>query len=185
MSICRLLPCRDILKQLNESVLSGQEKHFSVFNWPGHAGGVGKWCSTCSKCATRKMPPNRGCAPLQEGISSGYPLQIVAVDIVGSITLGEAGNQYILVASDYFTRWSEASVIPNQEATTVAIKLVDEFFCRFCIPSQHHSDQSWSSSPMWWKKYVKYYKYVRHGWHHAIPSRMFSSNSLTVHWSVC
>ena len=30
---------------------------------------------------------------------------------------------------------------PNQEATTVTTKLVDEFFCRFSIPEQIHSDQ--------------------------------------------
>ena len=42
---------------------------------------------------------------------------------------------------DYFTCWAEAYAIPNQEATTVASKLVDEFFCRFSVPSQLHSDQ--------------------------------------------
>ena len=70
-------------------------------------------------------------------------MQIVAVNIVGFITPGEAiaKNPYILVASDYFTRWTEAYAIPNQKAITVATKLVDEFFCRFSIPQQLHSDQ--------------------------------------------
>ena len=138
---------QDILKQLHEGVLGGhlgEGKTLSRlkerFYWPGHAGDVGKWCRTCVKCATRKMPPRRGRAPLQ-GISAGYPMQIVAVDIVGPITPGEAKNPYILVASDYFTRWAEAYAIPNQEAITVATKLVDEFFCRFSIPQQLHSDQ--------------------------------------------
>ncbi|KAL5510632.1 hypothetical protein EMCRGX_G006204 [Ephydatia muelleri] len=31
--------------------------------------------------------------------------------------------------------------IPNQEAVTVAVKLVDEMFCRFSPPEQVHSDQ--------------------------------------------
>ena len=35
----------------------------------------------------------------------------------------------------------EAYPIPNQEATTVAKKLVDELFCRFGVPEQLHSDQ--------------------------------------------
>ena len=68
-------------------------------------------------------------------------MQIVAVDIVGPITPGEAKKPYILVASDYFTRWAEAYAIPNQEAITVATTLIDEFFCRFSIPQQLHSDQ--------------------------------------------
>ena len=35
----------------------------------------------------------------------------------------------------------EVYAIPNQEAVTVADKLIDEFFCRFSIPLQLHSDQ--------------------------------------------
>ncbi|XP_042230040.1 protein NYNRIN-like [Homarus americanus] len=51
------------------------------------------------------------------------------------------GNRYICVAMDYFTKWPEAYAIPNQEATTVARVLVDQFFCRFGIPHELHSDQ--------------------------------------------
>eukprot|EP00731_Ephydatia_muelleri_P000931 Em0001g931a len=38
-------------------------------------------------------------------------------------------------------QWAEAYAIPNQEAITVATTLIDEFFCRFSIPQQLHSDQ--------------------------------------------
>ena len=67
-------------------------------------------------------------------------MQIVAVDLLGPFPESQAGNTYILVASDYFTRWVEAYPVPNQEATTVAKKLIDEFFFRFSPPEQLHSD---------------------------------------------
>ena len=54
-------------------------------------------------------------------ITAGYPMQIVAADLLGP-----------LPESDYFTRWMEAFPLPNQDATTVANKLVDEVFLRFC-----------------------------------------------------
>ena len=41
----------------------------------------------------------------------------------------------------YFTKWTESYAIPNQEATTVAEKLVTEFVCRFGVPREMHSDQ--------------------------------------------
>ena len=66
-------------------------------------------------------------------------MQIVAVDI--AYLAIETGNAWILVASDYFTKWVEAYTIPNQEAITVATKLVDEFFYCFSVPEQLHSDQ--------------------------------------------
>ena len=68
-------------------------------------------------------------------------MELVAIDILGPLPQSEAGNIYILVVGDYFTKWMEAYPIPNQEAETVAKKLVDEFICRFSIPKQLHSDQ--------------------------------------------
>eukprot|EP00731_Ephydatia_muelleri_P017388 Em0010g486a len=38
-------------------------------------------------------------------------------------------------------QWAEAYAIPNQEAIAIATTLIDEFFCRFSIPQQLHSDQ--------------------------------------------
>ena len=51
------------------------------------------------------------------------------------------GNRYILVIVDYLTKWAEAYAMPNQTSETVAKILVNEFICRFGIPSQIHSDQ--------------------------------------------
>ena len=53
----------------------------------------------------------------------------------------ENGNCYILVAEHYFTKWLEAWAIPNQEAKTIAQKLLDEMFLRFSLPDRLHSDQ--------------------------------------------
>ncbi len=44
--------------------------------------------------------------------------------------ISEVTTQYVLV-SDYFTRLMEAYSIPNQEALTVATKMVDEFSAVF------------------------------------------------------
>ena len=68
-------------------------------------------------------------------------MQTIAVDILGPFPDSPSGNRYILAAMDYFTRWVEAYAIPNQEAATVADKLVSNFFLRFSPPEQLHSDQ--------------------------------------------
>ena len=56
---------------------------------------------------------------LEHPIVVGYPLQLVAMDILGPLPQ-TSDNAYILVAEDYFTRWLEAWPIPNQETGTVA-----------------------------------------------------------------
>ena len=48
---------------------------------------------------------------------------------------------HFLVAEDYFTKWLEAWAIPNQEAKTIAQKLLDETFLHFSLPDRLHSDQ--------------------------------------------
>jgi transposase InsO family protein len=42
---------------------------------------------------------------------------------------------------DNFTKWPDVYAIPNQEASTVAEALGTNFFCRFGIPRELHSDQ--------------------------------------------
>ena len=139
---------KEVLAELHEGAAGG---HFGVdktlarlkerFYWPGHFNDVKDWCSNCGSCASRKAPsPKSRKAPLTS-IVAGYPMQLVAMDVVGPFPESPSGNKYVLVAADYFTRWVEAYPIPNQEATTVARKLVDEFFCRFSPPERLHSDQ--------------------------------------------
>ena len=113
--------------------------HFKKqFYWPGHFTDVRNWCLTCKNCATRKTPAPTCQAPLVT-VSAGYPTQLMAINLVGPLPESPNGNSYILVIGDYFTRWMETLPLPNQEASTVAGKLVDEVFLCFSIPKQLHS----------------------------------------------
>ena len=136
-----------ILKELHEGTGGGhlgQDKTLNKlkerYYWPGHFNAVRDWCQTCPECATRKSQAPRRCAPLGT-ITAGYPTQIMAVDLLGPLPESNSGNSYVMVVGDYFTRWMEALPIPNQEAQTVAIRLVDEVFLRYSVPEQLHSDQ--------------------------------------------
>ena len=133
--------------KLNDGVTGGhlgQDKTLMKlkehYYWPGHLNDVQDWCNTCAACISRTSVAPKLRAGLQS-VLAGYPLQLVAIDILGPLPESKTGNSYILVAGDYFTRWMEAYLIPNKEAITVVNKLVDEMFCRFSPPEQLHSDQ--------------------------------------------
>ena len=137
----------DIVREAHQGISGGhlgQEKTLhrikQRFYWPGYFNDVRNWCASCHSCTTRKTPAPSRHAPLGT-ITAGYPMQIVAADLLGPLPESENGNSYILVVADYFTRWMEAFALPNQEATTVANKLVDEVFLRFSVPEQLHTDQ--------------------------------------------
>jgi transposase InsO family protein len=71
----------------------------------------------------------------------GAPFERIAIDVAGPFPRSDKGNRYLLIAMDYFTKWPEVYAIPNQEASTIAEALVTNFFCRFGIPRELHSDQ--------------------------------------------
>ena len=71
----------------------------------------------------------------------GEPLQRVAIDILGPLPETYSGNKYIVVIADYFTRWTEAYPVPNQEAVTVASVVAEQFIARFGVPQVIHTDQ--------------------------------------------
>jgi hypothetical protein len=71
----------------------------------------------------------------------GAPFQKVTIGIVGLFPESERGKRHLLIAVDYFTKWPDVDAIPNQEASTEADALVTNFFCRFGVPRELHSDQ--------------------------------------------
>ena len=74
-------------------------------------------------------------------VRSRYPMERIALDILGEYPVSESGNKYILVVSDYFTKWTESFPVPNMEAKTCAKILVTEVVTRFGVPNKIHSDQ--------------------------------------------
>lgn len=78
----------------------------------------------------------------------GSPLERVTIYVLGPLPESDSGNKYVLLATDYFSKWLEAYALPNQEANTVAEVLVKEFFCRCGTPMELHSDQGHNLSPL-------------------------------------
>ncbi len=76
-----------------------------------------------------------------------YPLQVppvkwnqVAINMVGPLPQDEDGNHHIIVVQDHFSKWPKCKVVPNKEAVTVTIFLV-ELVQRYGIPDIWVLDQ--------------------------------------------
>ena len=110
------------------------------FIWPGMSTDIKRWIYQCDLCCRSKPGPGMGRSPLQQTPVS-FPLEKIAIDIIGPCPKTSDGNEYIIVLCDYFTKWSEAYPVPNHTALTVADKLCTEFISRFGTPLQIHTDQ--------------------------------------------
>jgi hypothetical protein len=60
-------------------------------------------------------------------------------DLFGPM-LAAGQNKYILCITDAFTKYALVMAIENKEAETVAKVIFSEWFCKFSIPAQVHTD---------------------------------------------
>ena len=135
-----LYACHDMKTSGHLGVTKTVSKIKQKFYWPGLQSDVRSYIAGCDACSKRKGPIPSKRAPMQI-VRSGFPMERIAIDILGELPETPRGNKYIVVIGDYFTKWTEALPIPNMEACTVAKVLVENVLCRFGIPQVIHSDQ--------------------------------------------
>ena len=69
-------------------------------------------------------------------ITASYPLELIHPDF---LTIGGKDDvqKHILVVTDHFTRYAQCYVMSNQTATTVADKVVNEYFTELRMAGQN------------------------------------------------
>ena len=107
--------------------------------WPRSKDDIERWCAQCEVCQKVKCGPKYRAKLGQMPARS--KLQRVALDIMGELPETSNGNKYILVATDYYTKWTHAMAMPDMYAQTVADKLATEFIAVLGVPVCIHSDQ--------------------------------------------
>ena len=69
-------------------------------------------------------------------------MEKIAIDLSGPFPVSNKGHKYLMVVSDFFTKWVDAIPLKNQEATHIAEKLADRFISIFGVPLQLHTDMA-------------------------------------------
>jgi len=135
---------REVAGEMHRLVHSGSHRTLKRLQlewyWPGMARDVRLLVATCEICQAAKhggtSPPGG-----RRRLHCGRPWQVLAVDLVGPMPCTPRGNQWILVLTDHFTRWSDALALPDATAPVVAQALEERVFCLLGLPEQIHTDQ--------------------------------------------
>ena len=135
-----LLSCHDDPTAGHLGSIKTYEKVRSRYYWHGMLKDIEHWCRSCIDCAMRKRRRNHHKAPLLP-IPVDGPFDRLAMDILGPLPPTHDGNRYILVFSDYYTRWPEAYALPSIEAPRIAQVLVAEILARHSAPRTLLSDR--------------------------------------------
>ncbi|CAF1062033.1 unnamed protein product [Didymodactylos carnosus] len=110
--------------------------------WPQMRGKVESYIRSCEKCVKfnikrTKTPGKLNPIPPPEG-----PLELVGMDFWGPIRQGSVNeNKYVLVITDYLTKFVVAKALPNNTAQTTAQTFVEEFIFNFGVPNRLIIDQ--------------------------------------------
>ena len=148
---CQLIVPRalreEVMHQMHDTLLSGhlgqkktREKTLQRFYWYGLREDVNLWVLRCDVCAAVKPPSKAAKAPMGK-LPTGSPLDRLATDVLGPLPISQAGNKFILVVTDHFTKWVEIFAIPSQDAITCARIIMNEVIARFGCPCEILSDQ--------------------------------------------
>ena len=110
------------------------------YYWPKMAEDIAVYVKNCLKCAQRK-PYGQSKAPLKPMPAATRVWERIAMDIVGPVETSRNGNRYILVLSDYASRFVMTIPMIDQTAKTVAAHLVNEVLTKYGAPEQILTDQ--------------------------------------------
>ena len=126
------IPLRVILKDDVPKILYNMHnipnaRHFGIkstvdktrqrYFWPTMGTDIKKYVETCDVCQ-RQGKPTR--TEEMRPIKVGQAFDRLGIDIVGPLKPTSMKKRYIIVATDYFTKWPEARAIEKVDSITVA-----------------------------------------------------------------
>lgn len=110
------------------------------FFWYNMYKNVKNYVATCHSCIERKGFAAPSKAPLQKVPTASRPFQKCSIDAVGPLVTSRNGNKWLLVLTDYFSRYPEAYPVPDIKSSTVAKVLID-FISRHGLMEVFYSDR--------------------------------------------
>ncbi|XP_076944301.1 uncharacterized protein LOC143614882 [Bidens hawaiensis] len=103
------------------------------YYWPGmHMGAVKeiRRCNACQRHAPQTLRPQNYLVP----VTSAWPFQKWAIDIMGPFPEAPGRVKFLLMAIDYFTKWVESKPLAHIPAAYVKKFLWEYIICRFGLP---------------------------------------------------
>jgi hypothetical protein len=110
----------------------------NLYYWPQMYENIKDYIKACDSCQRRGRKRNP--EPLQP-IPVGNPFEKIGIDFVGPLPVTPRGNKYIIVATDYFTKWPEARPVSEATAASAANFIYEDIICRHGCPQVILSDR--------------------------------------------
>jgi hypothetical protein len=118
-----------------------------------------KCCKACQRFGNIQLAP----ASAMNSIVKSWPFRGWGLDFIGEIHPGTSkGHQFILVAMDYFTKWTEAVPLRNVTHQEVINFVQEHIIYRFGVPQTLTTDEGPSFMSHQFREFAENYKEENH-----------------------
>lgn len=112
-----------------------------TYYWPRLSSTVKRYVQSCRECQRRKSPSLKPGGLLQPIAPPSAPFDQIGMDLLGPFPLSASGNKWIIVATDYLTRYAETKAVQRATAYEVARFFIDHIVLRHGAPSHVITDR--------------------------------------------
>src|SRR5436305_12197554 len=98
------------------------------YYWKGMYDDIRGYVKSCDTCQRRGQ---KGGKSYLNPIEVGEPFERIGIDFIGSLEKTRRGNRYILVTTDYLTKWPEAKAMKDATVTNVVKFIYEVIICRY------------------------------------------------------
>jgi hypothetical protein len=137
----------EVIQELHSRTLSGHlgskktiEKVKERFIWPSMTKDIKAFISSCDICNRVKHKRFTPRAPLKPIVCSNV-FDLISIDVAGPLETTKAGNRFIIVAVDNYSKFIEAIAVPDFTAETTANFIINKVVCKYGVMKAIHSDQ--------------------------------------------
>ncbi|UYV64716.1 hypothetical protein LAZ67_3001742, partial [Cordylochernes scorpioides] len=113
----------------------------SKYFWPSMLKDVSEFVKTCHLCQSRKGSNQLPSGLLQPIPPANFPFERIGIDFVGPLPSTKNRKKWIIVLTDYYTRYAETKAVSEATVKEVSKFLVEDIFLRHGAPQYLISDR--------------------------------------------
>ncbi|UYV60291.1 K02A2.6-like, partial [Cordylochernes scorpioides] len=138
----------ELLKSLHDAPMAGHlgfsktyERVKNKYFWPGLLRDIRKYVAHCKECQRKKQSTQKPPGLLKAIPPATSPFQRVGMDLLGRFPKSDTGNKWIIVCTDYLTRFAVTKALPTGEAKEAAKFLMEDVVLKHGAPRKIITDR--------------------------------------------
>lgn len=161
-----LKACHDMATSAHMGVSKTYAKISELYYWPHMKNTVTRYIRNCLVCGAQKSSQEARPGFMGQYKKISYPFQLISLDLLGSLPRSKKGNQYLLVVTDWFTKFVLIHPLRNANAASIVKFIENHVFLMFGVPQIVLCDNGVQFISKEFKKLMSDYK-VQKIWYNA------------------